>query len=92
MISRQVQVAGAINAVLLLLFNCGLVNSSVQSRIPYVHCHLVKPSVLTPGPAFPVEKSPYANCATNFTQLERALIQTGNNRYEIIIKAFYPPG
>ena len=90
MISRQVQDAGAINAVLLLLFSCGLVNSSVQSRIPCVHCHPVKPSVLTPEPVFPVEQSPYANCTTNFTQLEKALIETDNNRYDII-KAFYPP-
>ena len=36
------------------------------------------------------EGSPYDNCTTNFAVLERALVETGSNRFNII-RAFYPP-
>ena len=36
------------------------------------------------------EGSHYNNCTTNFTVLERALVTTGSNRFNIIT-AFYPP-
>ena len=35
------------------------------------------------------EDSQYADCSTNFSTLERALFETGNNRFELI-SAFYP--
>ena len=35
------------------------------------------------------EDSQYADCSTNFSTLERALFETGNNRFELI-STFYP--
>ena len=88
MISRDCQTAGAIIFTLLLLC-CGLVSSSLDPLKSCDSCHdRAIPSPLTP--ASPVNQSPYADCTTNFTQLERALLETNNNRYKLV-KAFYPP-
>ena len=35
-------------------------------------------------------KSTYADCSTNFNTLERALVETDNNRFRLVA-AFYPP-
>ena len=35
-------------------------------------------------------EEPYANCRTNYSVLEQAVLEVGDNRYNII-KAFYSP-
>lgn len=37
-----------------------------------------------------VAQEKYADCFTNYSVLEQAVLNTGDNRFEII-KAFYPP-
>lgn len=91
MVSRHCQTAGA-GVIVLLLLCCGLVSSSFNliPLKPCVHCHHHGEPSQPTTPASPLNQSPYIDCTTNFTQLERALLETDNNRYKII-KAFYPP-
>lgn len=54
-------------------------------NIEHHHFSPIYTSTLIPS----TEDSQYTDCSSNFSTLERALFETGNNRFELI-SAFYP--